>query len=307
MKDTILGSICLALAASIWGGMYVFSKYVLEYISPITLVWLRYVIAFTVLFIILKITTYKKKSKICLDKKDWGLLAFIGFIGYFLSIYLQFLGTKLSDAHTGSLITSAVPAFIVLFARIILKEKITVQKLISLIIATFGVLIVIGWHKEIGAYFWGCIVLLGAAITWALLSVYVKVLSKKLNSLTITTYSILFSLLYTTPFMLFEIKDSSIVFNNYLVILGVVYIGIVSTAGAFFLWNKGMELMDAGIGSLFFFFQPIVGATLGCVLLNEKLNINFYFGGVLILIGIGIVTLKQKHFEFIRFFIRNKA
>ncbi|MBL1704302.1 EamA family transporter, partial [Klebsiella pneumoniae] len=41
MKQTILGAICLSLATSIWGGMYVVSKYVLDFIPPLTLVWLR--------------------------------------------------------------------------------------------------------------------------------------------------------------------------------------------------------------------------------------------------------------------------
>lgn len=76
MKQTILGAICLSLAASIWGGMYVVSKYVLDFIPPLTLVWLRFIIAFVVLYVILK-TTEKAKEKsthpqkrlaiICLD------------------------------------------------------------------------------------------------------------------------------------------------------------------------------------------------------------------------------------------------
>lgn len=58
--------------------------------------------------------------------------------------------------------------------------------------------------------------------------------------------------------MIWELQTSSIGTVNTYVIFGVLYLGIVSTAGAFFLWNKGLELIDASIGSLFFFFQPIV-------------------------------------------------
>ncbi|MEC1957697.1 EamA family transporter, partial [Bacillus subtilis] len=45
MKNTLLGSIYLALAASIWGGMYVVVKVVVAVIPPFELVWIRYVIA----------------------------------------------------------------------------------------------------------------------------------------------------------------------------------------------------------------------------------------------------------------------
>ncbi|KMP37403.1 DMT family transporter [Bacillus albus] len=294
MKQTILGAICLSLAASIWGGMYVVSKYVLDFIPPLTLVWLRFIIAFVVLYFILKVAEKKQKKKVTIRKKDWLLFAWIGFIGYFISITCQFIGTKLSDAHTGSLVTSATPAFMVIFAAIILKEKLTARRLLSTIIATVGVIIVIGWEIEIGSYFIGTIILVGAAITWALLSIYVKIASAQFSSLVITTYAIFFSLFFITPFMIWELQSASIETVNTYVILGVVYLGVVSTAGAFFLWNKGLELMDASIGSLFFFFQPIVGSLLGWLLLNETLNSNFFIGGILIVCSVFITTFEKK-------------
>ncbi|EJV94999.1 DMT family transporter [Bacillus toyonensis] len=294
MKQTILGAICLSLAASIWGGMYVVSKYVLDYIPPLTLVWLRFIIAFVVLYGILKIAEKKQKKKVTIRKKDWLLFAWIGFIGYFISITCQFIGTKLSDAHTGSLVTSATPAFMVIFAAIILKEKLTARRLLSTIIATIGVIIVIGWDIEIGSYFIGTIILVGAAITWALLSIYVKIASARFSSLVITTYAIFFSLFFITPFMIWELQVASIGTVNTYVILGVLYLGVISTAGAFSLWNKGLELMDASIGSLFFFFQPIVGSLLGWLLLNETLNSNFFIGGILIICSVLITTFEKK-------------
>ncbi|WP_410490916.1 DMT family transporter [Bacillus tropicus] len=294
MKQTILGAICLSLAASIWGGMYVVSKYVLDYIPPLTLVWLRFIIAFVVLYMILKIAEKKQKKTVTIRKKDWLLFAWIGFIGYFISITCQFIGTKLSDAHTGSLVTSATPAFMVIFAAIILKEKLTARRLLSTIIATIGVIIVIGWDIEIGSYFIGTIILVAAAITWALLSIYVKIASARFSSLVITTYAIFFSLFFITPFMVWEFQSSPIEHMNLYVLLGVLYLGIVSTAGAFFLWNKGLELMDASIGSLFFFFQPIVGSLLGWLLLNETLSSNFFIGGILIICSVFITTFEKK-------------
>ncbi|MDA1648933.1 DMT family transporter [Bacillus cereus group sp. TH160LC] len=294
MKQTILGAICLSLAASIWGGMYVVSKYVLDFIPPLTLVWLRFIIAFVVLYMILKIAEKKQKKKVTIRKKDWLLFAWIGFIGYFISITCQFIGTKLSDAHTGSLVTSATPAFMVIFAAIILKEKLTARRLLSTIIATIGVIIVIGWDIEIGSYFIGTIILVGAAITWALLSIYVKIASARFSSLVITTYAIFFSLFFITPFMIWEFQSSPIEHMNLYVVLGVLYLGIISTAGAFFLWNKGLELMDASIGSLFFFFQPIVGSLLGWLLLNETLSSNFFIGGILIICSVFITTFEKK-------------
>ena len=293
MKQSLLGAVCLSLAASLWGGVYVVSKYVLDYVPPLTLMWVRYLIAFIVLFVILKAMQLKRNTHETIKKKDWFLLGWIGFIGYFVSIAFQFIGTKLSDAHTGALITSATPAFMVILARIILKEKLTVRNTTSVFLATLGVITVIGWDLEAGDHFLGSVILVGAALTWALLSIYVKIASAHYSSLTITTYAVLFALLFTTPVMIWELQTND-AYYNLLIILGVIYLGVFSTAGAFFLWNKGLELMDAGIGSLFFFFQPLVGAFLGWLLLNERLGINFFIGAFLIIVGVIIVTLQER-------------
>jgi len=294
MNKNLLGAICLSMAASIWGGMYVASKYVLDFIPPLTLVWIRYAVAFVALFGALKYsernTTPRK-----IEKKDWMIFVWIGFIGYFISISCQFIGTKLSSAHAGALITSATPAFIVIFARVILKESLTLKKLLSLGLATLGVIIVIGFEKSEGSYFLGGIILVMAALTWALLSVYVKIASRKFSSLIVTTYSIFFAFIFTTPVVIWELQTKKIILGDPLVIPCVLYIGIISTAIAFFLWNKGMEVMDdAGIGSLFFFFQPLVGSFLGWLLLGEKIGMNFFFGGALILTSIFVVSFKEK-------------
>lgn len=294
MKNTLFGAISLSLAASIWGGMYVVSKHVLNFVPPITLVWSRYMIAFIVLFTILKLSQAKSADYQKVRKKDWLLIGWIGFIGNFLSVTLQFIGTRLSNAHTGALITSATPAFILLFARIVLKEALTLRKIISLCLATLGVVIVIGWDINLATHFWGNISLVGAALTWALLSVYVKLAAIKYSSLTITTYAVLVALFLTTPLMFWELQTEEIFLNQPTIIFGILYLGIVSTALAFFLWNKGMELMDAGIGSLFFFFQPVVGSLLGWLILKEHLQKSFFVGGLFIVFGVLIITLNSK-------------
>ncbi len=202
----------------------------------------------------------------------------------------------LANAHTGSLLTATTPVFLVGFARLLLKETITFRKVTALIMATVGVVIVIEWDTEMSSYLTGSIILVLAAISWALLSVYVKIASKKFSSLEITAYGIFFGMLMTTPLMIWELQHNSITIEHISIITGILYLGIVSTAGGFFFWNKGMELMEAGVGSLFYFFQPFTGAVFGWLLLGESLSANFFIGFILIMGGIAVITLQpQKH------------
>ncbi|OGX79285.1 MULTISPECIES: EamA family transporter [unclassified Exiguobacterium] len=288
MRKEWLGAISLALAASIWGGMYVVSKYALGFIEPFTLVWMRYAVAFIVLF-----AAWSLFGREQVRREDWKWIARVGVIGYVASISFQFIGTKLSDAHTGSLVTAATPAFMVLFARLILKEQLTPVKIGSLVLATLGVIIVVGWHVD-GTYLLGSLVLVGAAITWALMSVYVKVASQTVSSLTITTFAIGIAFVLMTPLMGLEVVQSGVPDMTSVLWLSVLYVGIISTAGAFFFWNKGLELMDASVGSLFFFFQPLVGGYLGWLVLGEQLDRNFFIGAACIVTAVTWSTLVER-------------
>ncbi|MGA9467603.1 MAG: DMT family transporter [Exiguobacterium marinum] len=81
-------------------------------------------------------------------RTDWKWNGLVDVIGYVASISFQFIGTKLSNAHTGSFVTAATPDFVVLFARILLKERLTPVKNGALGLATVGVLIVVGWEGQ---------------------------------------------------------------------------------------------------------------------------------------------------------------
>ncbi len=90
MRKEWLGALSLTLAASIWGGMYVVSKYALAYIEPFTFVWLRYAVAFTVLFAV-----WLRFGRERIRRTDWKWIGLVGVIGYVASISFQFIGTKL--------------------------------------------------------------------------------------------------------------------------------------------------------------------------------------------------------------------
>jgi len=154
-NKTVIGLLCGLGAASIWGGMYVVSKVVLEIIPPFALVSLRLLLGALTLVIVLLIHGVPKISH-----KQFLQVLGVGFVGYGISLSLQFLGTKLSTAGNGSLVTSATPAFVLVFAWLLLKETITPRRLIALILATLGVIAVIDrsvQRSEYRIYNLGCL------------------------------------------------------------------------------------------------------------------------------------------------------
>ena len=286
MLKTYLGQIYLALAASIWGGMYVVSKAVLAVIQPLELVWLRYLVALAALGIM----GVASRQSWRIHRKDMLLLAVIGIVGYFISIWAQFAGTQLSSAQMGAVVTAATPAFMVLFARVLLQEKITLRKAASVLLATIGVLMIVGLSGLDTSFRLGGMVLGIAALTWAFMSVLIKKVPREYSPLVVTTYAILAAFLLITPFVIPNLQFGQRELLQPMVWGGVLYVGIVSTAGAFYFWNKGLQMVDAATAGLYFFFQPLAGTLLGWFFLGEQVDITFWIGAVLIAAGVLLVV-----------------
>jgi len=292
-QNRLRGYCALAAAASIWGGMYVVSKYALDFIPPFTLLWLRYLTGFCVLY-----PLAARQQKIPLTRDDHRAFLLIGFVGYVVSVGLQFIGTRLSSAHHGAIITSASPAFILLFAWLMLGERLTARKLLSVLLATAGVLVVVGWDTGTGgggSALLGNLALIGAAVTWALLSVLARKFSASLSPLVITTGAVFWAAIMTTPIMIVEWRFLPVQgLGTPLLWAAVLYLGVVATAGAFYFWNKGLSLVEAGTASVFFFLQPVVGSVLGWLVLGEQLTRSFFIGGGVILLAVVIASLSKE-------------
>jgi drug/metabolite transporter (DMT)-like permease len=292
MNRRAAGALSGLIATSIWGGMYVVSDAVLDVVPPATLVLMRYVIALPVLWIAVRMSHTRG-----VQRADWLRLALTAFVGFGVSLLAQFAGTKLSTAAAGALITSATPAFIVLFAWWILHERASWRQWAGLGIATIGVLIVslLGNQPATEAAtnpLLGNLLLIVAAVSWALYSVLVKLNSQKYTALAITLAVTAFGIPIVAPVVAIELQTQTIGTLTAPVILGILYIGVGSTAIAFFLWNKSFELLDAATASLFFFAQPVVGTLLSAIFRGEQLGWSFFVGGALILFGalLGMLT-----------------
>ncbi|NIS82839.1 MAG: EamA family transporter [Anaerolineales bacterium] len=288
-----IGILAGLTAAGIWGGMYVVSKIVLDVIPPFLLVSVRLVLgsAFLAIFLLLK-------GGFKATRRQWFQALIVGLIGYGISVGFQFIGTRLSTASNAALVTSASPTFIFLFAAWLLKERATWSRVLALVLASLGVIAVIDPRNASmeRALFLGNMALLVAAVTWGLYSVLVKRVSNELSTLEVSVIVFLGGLPISVPLAIAEITQTGMGQITMPIVLGVLYLGLVSTALAMYLWNKSLALLDAGLVSLLFFAQPIVGVGLGAWLLREKLELGFWIGAVLIALGLVISARSGSSF-----------
>ncbi|MDD5467240.1 MAG: DMT family transporter [Anaerolineales bacterium] len=278
-------------ASAIWGGMYVVSKVVLEVIPPFSLITMRLILGVLTLWIIVSL-----RGGLHFRRKQALQVIGVGWLGYGVSIGFQFVGTKLSTASNGALITSATPAFILLFAAWLLRERITLQRVIALGASSLGVLVVIDPRSAhlSPEMFWGNISLVAAAVTWALYSVLVRLVTRDLEALPVSLVAFLGGFLVSVPAGAWELSATGIGEITWGVVAGVLFLGIISTALAMYLWNVAFATLEASVASLTLFAQPVVGAGLGAIFLGERLTPLFLLGGALIGFGLWLATWERK-------------
>ncbi len=292
-KHNMLAGLFAGLAAaSIWGGMYVVSKVVMEVIPPFTLLAIRLIMGALTLGIVI----YFRKDKTTLTKDFFWKSALVGFVGYGISLGFQFVGTDLSTASNGSLVTSATPAFVLIFAPFLLGERTTKRGILALAVSTLGVVAVIDpRHAELSpVLFWGNMSLLAAALTWALYSVLVRKVSKSGDLLTSSAIMLLGGVPSSILLGAWEVHTQGVGVITTGIILGILFLGIISTALAMFMWNYAFAELPAAMASLTFFAQPVVGTLLGWFFLSEKITPLFLAGGALIGVGILIATSERN-------------
>jgi drug/metabolite transporter (DMT)-like permease len=284
ISKPIWGVLSGLTAAAIWGGMYVVSKVVMAVIPPFSLIVIRLVLGILTLGIIIVV----RKGWQVTRRQFWQIFG-VGMVGYGISLGFQFVGTNLSTAANGSLVTSATPAFILLFAALLLSERITLRRLLALGIATAGVVAVIDPRNAAlsPSFFWGNICLVAAA----LYSVLIRKVTQATGVLTTTLIAFIGGLPVCLPLSGWEGLTQHYGVISLGVVAGLLFLGIISTALAMVLWNNAFAVLDAGVASLTFFAQPVVGTLLSVLFLKEQITPLFIIGGVLI--GIALLISSK--------------
>ena len=282
------------LAGAIWGGMYVVSDVVLVVIPPFSLLSLRLLMGIAVLAPLLARAPLASAWP---EGRTFAANLGVGAIGFGFSLGAQLIGTDLSTASHGALLTSASPAFVLLFAAPLLREKWTKRRWLALALSSLGVLLILDWRElRFGAVTaLGDLALVLAALSWGLYSVLVRRLSLKsqLRTLPLTLGVLLGGLLVSTPFSLWEMATRSYGQWDAPLLLGLLYLGIVSTAWSQWLWNRAFALLPAAQAALCFFAQPLTGAVLAAALLAQTLRPPLILGGSLIGLGV-LLALRER-------------
>lgn len=272
----------------LWGSLYVVSKYALNVLPAFVVIFLRSLIASATLLLYLRIR--KLARPVAKEDRRYFLLAGVG--GYFLAVGLQTLGTKFASPSMASLLNSLNPLIIFIPSYFLLGEKITPRKLLGIAVALTGVYVLLGGVKG-QSELAGVLCSLGSVACWSTVSTFNKRLTRKYDSLQITAYGVTIA----TVFNLFPAavewsrQPAALTLPA---VLAILYMGVLCTGVAHFLWNWCLARMEASTCFAFYPLQPITSALLGILFLRESITLRFVLGSVLTLLGIVCGVREDK-------------
>ncbi|ADD06748.1 DMT superfamily transport protein [Natrialba magadii ATCC 43099] len=284
-------------AAGLWGGLYGVSKWGFDAVPPLTLAFLRVAVGAVALLTVVNLVYPRRRF----SRRDLLSFTFLGAV-VAASLATQFVGTALTTASQGSLITVLTPIFTILLGVSLLGEDLSPRLVAGITIATAGTVIVLSGQYHLaelaGVATTGILMLLLASATWALYTVLGKPLIERYSALETATYSCvaavpMLAVLVPVELARTEASLSSIPVTPELIV-AVLYLGLLGTAAAWYLWYKGLEYVDASVISAFFFLQPVVGAIFGAAVLGESLGSRFVLGGAVMAVGVYLVSTESN-------------
>ncbi|MDO7976399.1 DMT family transporter [Oceanotoga sp. DSM 15011] len=292
MSSQLKGWVYLLITVFFFSTIEVVTKPFAGVFDPLQITFLRFFFGGLVLLIFLLISGKMKTYK--LTVKSLVLMGLIGSLNSVLSMSLLQLSVKFSNASTAAILISANPIFVVILASLILKEKITLRKVVSMAVGALGIIIILMSNSS-GDSTLGLLYGVLATISFALYTVLVKKYVKEIPSIIFVTFSFLLSsIIFYIVLLIFKIPVFTFEIESFNVIWMLAYISIFVTGIAYITFFKAFEVLDASKGSFSYLLKPVISMIMAYLFLNEIPNNMKLIGTVFIILSVAIIALKGK-------------
>lgn len=227
-------------------------------------------------------------------RKDIGILFLEALAGNFLYTIFLLYGLRLTSATESGIILGTAPAAVGLISFLFLREQLTWNKGIGMLIATAGIVVIntIGTTSAGGQSansLLGNILIFGSVLGEALWAILGKTVSGRIAPLTIASLTSFFALILFSPFAIYQARSFNFAAPPLIGWLSIGYYG-VATVAAYILWHQGIRKVQASTAGIFSGVAPIATVILSSLLLKEPLPWSYAVGGVCVLLAIVLMT-----------------
>ena len=282
------------LSGILWGAAGIFVRKSIDLgMNNITIVSSKMIIAVIVMFI--SILMYKKEL-IEIKVKDIFMFISAGIVGMFgINIFFN-ESVKYLSLSLAAVLLSLSPVFVVLLSYFFYKEKITLIKIISIILAFIGCVFVSNvLYSDVRLSLWGVASGLLCALSYALYTIISrKAINKGYNSLTITLYAFIFISIVTIPFadwntVAYLIKEYKVSVSIFIIMHSILVLIL-----PYLFYTISLNHMDAGKASILASCEPAASTIFGVIFFNEIPTILSVFGIILTIVALILLSMPNK-------------
>lgn len=289
MKKSI-SYVCVIAAALLWGCMGILVRTMNEGgLTSVEVVTFRCVV--TAAIMLLGMFLFKR-SELKIRRKD--IWCFVGTsvlsVVFFNICYFSCM--KYCSLSTAAILLYTAPAFVMVMSYFLFKEKFTGRKVLALLAAFAGCVLVSGGLGTAGIGMVGLLTGLGAGFGYALYTIFGRyALERGYSSFTITTYTFVFASFGCLPIVKVSHLVECLSAHPRLIGQGVLWT-VLTTVAAYLLYTKGLSGMESGKASILATIEPVMATLVGCMFFEEPLTI-VAGGGILLVLFSSILMVRK--------------
>jgi len=284
----------LALANLLWSGNWIAGRAMREAFDPVTLNFMRWLIAAALLapFVLPGL-----RGKADLLRRHAGILFVLALTGVALFHSLVYLGLRSTTAVNGILLNSSIPLFIMLASWVLERERASARQVAGMLVSMAGIALILsrgnpGALLELELH-WGDAWVLLAMPVWGIYSVLLKRRPAGLGGLEFLFVIAATGMLILAPAAAIAVLYAPPAWPSPAEAAGVLYMGIAASLFAYICWNRGVAAVGANAAGFTIHLLPAFGTVLAILFLGESFAAFHAAGIATILAGVALATLRR--------------
>lgn len=288
--------VLLILASIIWGATFPAIKVMLDYIPPIILGGIRYLIGAVPILVIL---AYQKELKNSWNffRHNWKYIVAVGIFMVTIPNLTQNIGMLYTTASLASIIQSVGPIVVIILAVIFLREKLTLFRVVGTAMALIASVLLI-WGGGVSfsdKMIYGNILIFISAVSYGINGAISKAALKTHTPLVLVGYSMLVGAIILFPLSFaYNERVDWVYQQNMLSISLLLALAIFPCFLATLIWFIALKSLPVSKQVVYVYLIPIVAVAISIMFLNEELTLLTAVLGAVTIAGVAVAQYENK-------------
>lgn len=286
----------LSVTSLFWSLNWVIGKALVGTVSPLTLTFVRWVVAVTAM---MPFAFPLIRAHWPVVRRHWKTIAWIGFWGTGLHNAFAYVGLHYTTATNGVILNSAIPVLIILTGWVLYRDTITRVQALGVAVSATGVLAILtrGDPAVIATLTLnrGDLILLAGMVFWAVYTVLLRTKPAELPGLALLACCGCVGVVLLAPLAAAELllMGGSVRLTPGSV-AAMLYVGIFPSFIGYVFWNRAVSEVGANVAGIFVHLMPAFGSLLAWLFLDERIEAFHLAGIALILGGISLTARGRR-------------